>query len=152
MIDLFVEYKEGRITKIFASPARKHLQDIDDKCRNLSEERSKALYSSITKLIWIMKRVRPNLDTVVGHICTRVFKSDRDDWKILQRIIAFIKFTIEDTREIGDGNLIKIFTWISVACAVNPNTKSQTGGSISMGMSALYAKSGKQKLNVKGLT
>ena len=99
-----------------------------------------------------MKRARHNLDTAVGHICTRVFKSDRDDWKTLQRIIVFIKFTIEYTREIGDDDLTKIFTWISVAYAVNSNTKSQTGGAITMGMSVLYAKSGKQHLNVKGLT
>ena len=70
----------------------------------------------------------------------------------MQRLISFIKGTINDTRIIGAKNLHEIFTWIDAAYAVNPDMKSQTGGTMSMGLGVLHSKSCKQKLNVKSST
>ena len=85
-------------------------------------------------------------------LCTRVSKSDEDDWKKLRRVIAFIKATIEDIRIIGANSLTDIFTWIDAAYAVNYDMKSQTGGAILMGIGVLHAKCSKQKLNMKSST
>ena len=76
-------------------------------------------------------------------MCTRVSKSDEDDWTKLRRLIAFIQCTIDDVRIIGADDLTKIFTWIDAAYAVNPDMKSQTGGAMSMGIGVLHAKSSK---------
>ena len=92
------------------------------------------------------------METAIGFLCTRVSKSDEDDWLKLRRAIAYIKCTIDDVRVIGASSLIDIFTWIDAAYAVNPDMKSQTGGAISLGVGVLHAKSSKQKLNVKSST
>ena len=99
-----------------------------------------------------MKRARPDLETAISFLCTRVGKSDVDDWKKLRRVIAYLKCTINDVRIIGASSLTEIFTWIDAAYAVNPDMKSQTGGTMSLGVGVLHAKSGKQKLNVKSST
>ena len=99
-----------------------------------------------------MKRSRPDLETTIGFLCTRVAKSDEDDWKKLRRVIAYVKCTIDDIRIIGASSLSDIFTWIDAAYAVNPDMKSQTGGAMSLGLGVLHAKGNKQKLNVKSST
>lgn len=99
-----------------------------------------------------MKKSRPDLETSVDHLCTRVTKSDEDDWKKLRRIIAWIKCTIVDKRIIGATSFCDIFTWIDAECAVHDDMRCQTGGVISMGHGVLHCKSEKQKLNVKSST
>ena len=98
-----------------------------------------------------MKRALPNLETVVGFSYTRS-KSDKDDWKKLMRLIAYIKGAKNTVRIIGARNLEKTFTWIDAAYTVNPDMKSQTGCTMSMGVGVLHAKSCKQKLNGKSST
>ena len=99
-----------------------------------------------------MKRARPDLETAIGFLCTRVSKSDEDDWKKLRRVIAYVQATIDDIRIIGASSLSQIFTWIDAAYAVTSDMKSQTGGTMSMGLGILHGKSSKQKLNVKSST
>ena len=99
-----------------------------------------------------MKRARPDLETSATYLCTRVSKSDDDDWKKLRRVIAFVKGTIDDKRIIGANNLFQIFMWIDAAYAVNADMRSQTGGAMSMGIGIRHGKCGKQRLNVKNLT
>ena len=118
----------------------------------LGKAKSDSFHSIVQKLLWIMKRVRPDLETSVSCLCTRVSKSDEDDWKKLRRVIAFIKATIEDIRIIGANGLIKIFTWIDAAYAFNYGMKSQTTGAMSMGIGVLHAKCSNQQLNVKSST
>ena len=57
-----------------------------------------------------MKRARPDLETSIDFLCTRVDKSDEDDWGKLRRVIAYVKSTIDDCRIIGATDLTKIFT------------------------------------------
>ena len=99
-----------------------------------------------------MKRARPDLETAVGFLCTRVSKSDDMDWKKLRRTIAFIRGTIDDVRIIGADSLSKMYTWVDAAYGVTADMKSQTGGAMSLGMGVLHGKSSKQKLNVKSST
>ena len=98
------------------------------------------------------ERARSDLETTVSFLCTRVSKSDEDDWLKLRRGIAYVKCTIEDVRVIGASSLTDLFTYIDAAYTVNPDMKSQTGGAMSLGVGVLHAKSNKQKLNVKSST
>mmetsp|Transcript_11450 Transcript_11450/g.16200 ORF Transcript_11450/g.16200 Transcript_11450/m.16200 type:complete len:108 (-) Transcript_11450:525-848(-) len=93
-----------------------------------------------------MKRARPDLETAISFLCTRVDKSDIDDWKKLHRVIAFIKGTIDDCRIIGATDLTKIFTWIDAVYVVNPDMRSQIGGAMAMGVGIIHGKSSKHKI------
>ena len=144
---------EGQdIEETVTSPAQKHLRGVNTDYKPLSNEKKDNTHSIVAILLWIMKRARPNLETAVGLLCTRVSKSDEDDWKKLRRVIAFVKPTINDVMIIGASDLSNIFTWIDADYAVNADMKSQTGRPISMGVGALHGKSSEQKLNVKSST
>ena len=151
-IDMFTLHEGSEVKEEVTSPARRHLREVDEKCAPLGQVKREAFHSIVAKLLWIMKRSRPDLETAVSYLCTRVSKSDEDDWAKLRRVIAFVKCTLEDTRTIGAQDLTKIFTWIDATYAVNPDFKSQTGGAMPMGIGVLHAKCGKQTLNVKSST
>ena len=142
-IDFFESWEGTKVTEEVTSPAQKHLRTVDDKCLKLSGKKRELFHTIVAKLLYIMKRARPDLETSIGHLCTRVTKSDEDDWKKLRRIIAWIKCTIDDPRIIGASNLSEIFTWIYAAYAVHDDITSQTGKAMSMGHGILHCKSGK---------
>ena len=151
-IDMFIEIEGEDVIEEVTSPATRKLREVNPDCELLSEDKSNGFYSIVSKLLWIMKRARPDLETAISFLCTRVSKSNLDDWKKLRRVIAFIKCTIDDARIIGAHDLKSIFTWIDAAYAVNSDMRSQTGGAMSMGLGVLHAKCSKQKLNVKSST
>ena len=92
------------------------------------------------------------METAVSFLCTRFSKSDKDDWTKLRRLISCIQCTINDVQIIGADDLMKIFTWIDAAYAVNPDIKSQTIGAMLMCIDGLHTKSSKHKLNVRSST
>ena len=55
------------------------------------------------------------------------------DWKKLERLLVFLKNTINNKRYIGVFDLESLCTWIDAACAVNIDMKSHTGGAILFG-------------------
>ena len=151
-VHMFEQADGNKVDEVVNTPARPRLRDINLECTQLCSEKQEVFHSIVSKLLWTIKRARPDLETAIGFLCTRVSKSDEDDWLKLRRAIAYIKCTIDDVRVIGASSLIDIFTWIDAAYAVNPDMKSQTGGAISLGVGVLHAKSSKQKLNVKSST
>ena len=106
----------------------------------------------VAKLLYLCKRGRPDIEPTVAFLCTRVAKSDVEDWKKLIRLLSFLKKTIDDTRIIGASCLNRLSTWIDAAHAVHEDMKGQTGGATSYGIGILNSKSSKQKLNTRSST
>ena len=78
----------SKVDEIVTTPARPRLRDIDLECAQLCSEKQAVFHSIVQKLLWIMKRSRPDLEIAIGFLCTRVAKSDKDDWIKLRRTIA----------------------------------------------------------------
>ena len=49
--------------------------------KQLSEKKGCFSHSVVVKLLFIMKRYRPDFDTDVGFLKKRVLKSDIDNWE-----------------------------------------------------------------------
>ena len=149
-IDAFevIEKVEG----IVRSPAQHGLMVVDENSERLDEHRSDVFHSVTQKLLYITKRARPDLETLLSFLTMRVSKSTVEDWKKLKRGLQFVLCTIDDERTIGATTLSELFTWIDAAYAVHNNMRSHTGGAISMGYGILHGKSSKQKINVKSST
>ena len=147
-----VEMFGEEITGVVKSPAQHHLFTVDEDAIKLEGKQKEIFHSVTQKLLYITKRARPDLETTVAFLTTRVSKSDVDDWKKLGRLLTWVMNTIEDKRIIGASSLTDLFTWIDAAYAVHTNMRGQTGGAISMGYGILHGKSSKQKINVKSST
>ena len=147
-IDTFGEEFKGEVP----TAAARSLHNVDEKAAELDQELSEKFHSVVAKLLYIAKRARPDIETAVSFLCTRVSKSTVEDYEKLRRVVHYLQSTIEDVRKIGAKNGMSfLFTWIDAAYAVHPDMKSQTGGCMSFGTGILHGKSGKQKLNVKAL-
>ena len=109
-IDMFVQNEGSKVTEEVTSPARPRLRDVGTNCTPLCELKRDVFHSIVAKLLWIMKRARPDLETVVSFLYTRMAKSDKDDWNKLRRVIAYIQCTIENVRIIGANDFKRIFT------------------------------------------
>ena len=72
----------------------------------------------------------------------------------MKRVLAWLKGSIDDIRYFGmkNTNEINMKCWVDAAYALNPDMKSHTGGSLSLGHGTLSNKSSTQKLNTKSST
>ena len=139
-------------THYVSSPCAQHLWHVNDKAEKLSVEDSELFHSVVEKLLHITKRSRPDIETAVAFLITRVSKSDVDDWKKLKRVMTWLRQTKGDVRLIGAKSVQELYTWIDAAFAVHDNMRSQTGGVMSFGHGMIHCRSNKQKLNTKSST
>ena len=51
---------------IVTLPAQRHLRDIYEKCTALSVDIQDEFHTVVAKLLWIMKRARPDLETTIS--------------------------------------------------------------------------------------
>ena len=141
----FGEIVDGNAT----TPATYYLFKVDEGVKELDQKKSEIFHSVTAKLLYIMKRARPDIETSVSFLMKRVSKSDEEDWKKLKRVLGFLKGTIDDVRVIGASSLTEIMTWIDAAHAVHENMRSHMGGLISFGVGLVHAKSASEKTNTK---
>ena len=94
----------------------------------------------LAKLLYTTKRSRPDIETGVVFLTTRVAKSDVDDWKKLKRIIIRLRQTRGDVGVIGAKKINELFTWVNAAFTANDNIMSQTGGAMSFGHGMIHCR------------
>ena len=125
----FGEAIEGDV----CSPAAKYLLEIPDEDENLDGEHKERFHTVVAKLLYIMKRARPELETAVAFLCTRVSKCGMSDWKKLRRVLQYAKKTLEDKRIIGASNLQELYMFVDASYAIYDDKRGITGGCMSMG-------------------
>ena len=135
-----------------ASPAASHLFEVDNECIKLDEEKSIFFHHNVAKLLFLCKRARPDIQTAIAFLCTRVKCPDEDDYKKLTRVMRYLRGTelLPLTLE-ADGSHVMLW-WVDASFAVHPDMKGHTGGVLSMGKGAVYGTSTKQKLVTRSST
>ena len=91
----------------------------------------------VVKILYMIKRERTDLETVIPLLCRRVSKIYADNWKKLKRVLLRVKETIYDKNIIGAKIIADVYTWIDADYAVHSEIKSHSGGRISMGYGLL---------------
>ena len=98
--------------------------------------------------MYLTRRVRPDIETLISFLTTRVTKRDTDDWSKLRKGLTYIQNKIDEKRVID----VKSLSDMDKAFRVHPNMRGHTGGAIFMGYGVLHCKGAKQKLNTKSST
>ena len=139
---------EGRA----ATPAAEHQFKVNDQATKLGEEDSDFLHSTTAKLLFLCKRARPDIQTPVAFLCTRVSCSDIDDYKKLRRVVCYLRCTrgMCLTLEAHDLQIIK--WWVDASFAVHHDMRSHTGATMSLGKGAVCSASIRQKINTRSST
>jgi hypothetical protein len=135
-----------------ATPAGNHLFTVNKEATKLDESTSVIFHHNMAKLLFLCKRARPDVQTAVAFLTTRVKGPDTDDYKKLARVMKYPRGTKEMglTLEADDNQLVK--WWIDASFAVHPDMKGHTGGVMSMGKGGIYGTSTRQKIVTKSST
>jgi len=100
----------------------------------------------VARLLFLSKRARPDLQTAIAFLCTRVQSPDVDDNKKLGRVMRHLRETIFLPLVLGWDETGNTYWSVDASFAVHNDMKSHTGGVMTLGSGALIAMSTKQKL------
>jgi hypothetical protein len=134
------------------TPAANHLFTVHVNQTRVSEEKAQFFHTYVAKALFLCKRARPDLQTAVAFLCTRVQSCDDDDYKKLIRMMQYLRATKDDFLTLSANSLHNVRWWVDASYAVHPDMKSHTGGAMSLGRGVTYGTSKRQKLNTKSST
>ena len=134
------------------TPAAEHLFTVNPTPKPLPEDTAVLFHHNVAKLLFLCKRARPDLQTAVAFLSTRVKSPDDDDYKKLARVMRYLRATAHLPLTLEADNLQVIKWWIDGAFATHPDMQSHTGGMLSLGKGAIYGASTRQKLNTRSST
>jgi hypothetical protein len=134
------------------NPAKSKLFTVSTELMPLGEPKADIFHSVTAIVLWLCKRSRPDLETAVSFLCTRVQAPTIEDWGKLRRLLKFLKKMKNDIRVMGADDILKLETWVDASHATHANMRGHTGGAMSFGWGVVHEKSAKQKLNTKSTT
>ena len=127
------------------TPAADHLFKVNPEAERLNKKDSETFHKYVAKLLFASKRARPDIQTAIAFLCTRVQNPDVDDWKKLVRVLGYVKETIFLPLVLGWDETGNIYWYVDASFAVHQNMRSHTGGVMTFGKGAVLSVSTKQK-------
>jgi hypothetical protein len=142
------------IVGVAETPATNDLFTVRDTSLSplLSIGEKERFHSITASLLYLSKRVRPDILTAVSFLTRRVANPQRDDWKKLVRTVQYLRKTRVKGIILNPGEFISVLAYVDASYGVHWDMKSHTGVVIGIGQGPVYAKSGTQKLNTKSST
>lgn len=134
------------------TPATSDLFDVDTSALGVTAKEQKDFHSMVAKLLYLAKRVRPDILTTVSFLATRVKEPNQQDLSKLSRLIRYIRGTVDYGIELTmeDG---KLDAFVDAShCVHAKDGKSQTGVYVTIGTGPIFVRSSKQKLVAKSST
>jgi hypothetical protein len=150
--DLLLNCRE---TGVAVSPATEHLFEARDPsvAELVSLADSTYFHSEVAKLLYIGKRIFPEILVAISYLTTRVNIVDTDDMIKLTRVHKYINHVKERGLRLCIGENITVRAYVDAAYGVHADGKSHTGCMVIVGdEGAIYFKSAKQKIVAKSST
>jgi hypothetical protein len=94
------------------TPAATHLFKVDESAKDLSQERSEIFHGITAKLLFLCKRGRPDIQTPIAFLCTRVLKPNDGDYNKLRRVVKYLRGSKEMCLTLESDDLQVIKWWI----------------------------------------
>jgi hypothetical protein len=95
IIDMFLDLPADMDGEA-ATPAANHLFEVNEiNPVMLDEEMAQLFHHIVAKMLFLCKRARPDIQTPVAFLCTRVKGPDMDDYKKLTRVIRYLRGTLK---------------------------------------------------------
>jgi hypothetical protein len=136
------------------SPATDDLFDVDDESARLPSAAEAYFRSVVARLLYVGKRVRPDIMTAIAFLTTRAQTCTREDMNKLDRVVEYVRGTPDRGIVIDFGPNPQTKAYIDASWAPHKRDgKSHSGGFIKVGNSGpLYVTSTKQKIVTKSST
>ena len=120
---------------VAASPATEELFSVDEAIQLLPEVRRKCFHSKVAQLLYLCKRVRPDMLTATVFLTTRVTKATEEDMSKLERLPKYLRGT-KDLGLVLDGREgLGMLAWVDASYAAHPDAKGHNGTIMRIGKS-----------------
>jgi histone deacetylase 1/2 len=137
---------------VAVTPATNDLFVVKEDLERLSGTEAEVFHSRVAKLLYLAKRVRPDILTAVSYLATRIQCSTSDDMAKLSRVLRYINGSQDLGIVLDASEGLQVMAYIDASYGVHGDYKSHTGAVISIGMGPIFVKSSKQKLVSKSST
>jgi hypothetical protein len=134
------------------TPATEHLFDIDDRSPRLGRERSEEFHTIVAKLLFLVRKVRPDIMPPIAFLTTRVQTSTEEDWGKLQRVLKYLNGSKTLGIVLRPDLDMTLNGYFDASYSVHHDGKSHSGAVIALGKGPVHAKTSKQKIVTKTST
>jgi hypothetical protein len=151
-IENIIDEMPVEMAGVCPTPAANHLFEVNPEAEKLDDTNKEFFHHVVAQLLFLCKRARPDIQTAIAFLCTRVQHPDVDDYKKLTRVIKYLRGTKNMPLRLQADSLQVAKWWVDASYAVHPDMKSHTGGVFSLGKGGIYGTSTRQKINTKSST
>lgn len=137
---------------VATTPAANHLFRVNSAAPKLDGKTADLFHTLVAKLLYLCKRARPDIQTAVAFLTTRVACPDRDDYGKLRRVMQYLRSTLSLPLTLEGNHNGCIKWWVDASFAVHPDMRSHTGAVLSLGKGVPYAMSTRQRINTTSST
>ena len=136
------------------SPVRNNLFESreEEDIKLLPKEQASQFHRTVPQLLFLCMRARPDVQTLLSFLTTRVKEPDEDDWGKLRRGLVYLNSTLYMKQYMTTDSLCMIKWGVDTSYGVHCDSTGRTGAMISMGKGAMVNISRKHKLNVGSST
>jgi hypothetical protein len=141
-----------KVTGQAATPATEKLFQIDASSPALSDKEKAEFHSTVARLLYLTKKVRPDMLTGVSFLTTRVQYPTQQDRSKLDRLLKYLNGSKHLGITLCPDRDMTIHEYVDASYAVHADGKSHTGAVISLEKGPVHTKSAKQKIVTKSST
>ena len=151
--DIVTDFKQyDSSNKNSHTPTANHLFKVRDDQKKLPESLAEVFHTFTARSLFTTKWSRPDIHTTVAFLTTRLLCPDDDNWTKLVRLIRYLRITLNLPLILSADSTNIVKWWVDGSFGFHPNTRSQTGGTASLGKGYFISTSIKQKLNTRSST
>jgi hypothetical protein len=118
----------------------------------LNKEDAEWYHTITAKLLYLAKRARPDILTVVSFLCTRVTKPTVEDKKKLMHVLGYLHTTRSKVLTIAKRKGSRLEMYVDAAYGLHEKGESHSGTIVLFGGVVVYVSSKKQKCIAKSPT
>ena len=107
------------LTSAKAAPTAGYLLKIQEDGKKLPNELARQFQRTTAQLLFLCKRARPGVKTLVSFLTTRVKEPDKDDWSKLNHGLMYLKGTLYMKRHMKADALNIIRWWVDSSYGVH---------------------------------
>ena len=127
------------------TPAKSDLFSVGESDALAGPDRE-MFHTMVAKLLYYALRVKPEIQTAVSYLTTRVREPNQSDSTKLLRVMGYVKRTRGVGMTLRTDGATQLRMYVDVAFACHDDAKSHTGVAVMLGRACVYARSIKQKL------
>jgi hypothetical protein len=153
-INSIIKVFPEEIVSMRATPAADCLFDVRDAsgAKPLPKEQAMIFHQCVAQLLFLLLRVRQDLQPCIAFLTTRVQAPDEDNWGKLKRALSYLESTIHMPLILSADSLTLARWWVDASYAVHSNCKGHTGAGLSFGQGMALNYSWKHKINTRRST